>query len=795
MKKPTQVFKLKTLALACAMTVPAAYAPQLFAAEGFENLIEEVIVTSRKREESIQDVPITVSVFGQEALERAGVVALTDLGRMVPNMQIHSGGPGSGSGIKLRGIGTSTISAAFDPAVALNIDGVVLASHRLIVAGQMDMRQIEVLKGPQSLYFGKSATSGVISILSNDPGEEFEMMLRGEYAAEHEGKRTEAMISGPITDTLGARLAIALGETDKIRENLNPDVTNKNRGDERTDARLTLVWDPVDNFSAKLKTSYSSYEDDGPNTAYNLNCPEGQQQQTFLPEFGIVLPAGHYDCQLNEKIGAPDVWPTIMPDPSYKTFSSWNNGVPYSEQESLLSSLQLDWDINDQLSLTSITAHLDLENNSVGGYDYALGLGGSQAFNSYKSISQELRLESTFDSALNFSAGLYYADIDQVFTSGQNAVNLGFVGFSDPITGNNYSWDKEHYLNTKSGSAFAALYWDISEDLELTVGARYTDDKKVGEIRFPYMHFGLSGGDGSGGFLPSGTVITDGLQFQDSSVNPEAALNWHISDEISMYLAYKTGYKAGGIDNSALPSGTLALGDVSGLKYESENSEGFELGFKSTLMDGTLRANASIYQYVYENLQNQQFNPAEVQFVTFNAGEITTKGIEADVYWMTPVEGLTMHAAIALTDAQYTASTIIVTGNDVNGEDVNGSADLAGNIGASYQGSITNDLMWAVSGDARYNGGFKLGGSLKQDSYLLYDASVSVFTEDNKYELSLVGRNLSNEFYAHTMAGRPFSCQTGATPGTCAPVNTVGLDSLAHTNQGREYTLRFTYRY
>ena len=184
--------------------------------------LEEVVVTARRREETLQDIPVTVTAIGEQQIEQSIIQDLRDVGRLVPNMQIYSAGSGSGSGIYLRGVGSSSISAAFDPAVALNVDGVVLSATRLIYAGQMDMRQIEVLKGPQSLYYGKSASAGVISILTNDPGDEFELMLRGAILPEHDGSRYEAVISGPLGDSFGARLALSGYDYDEFRKNIFP---------------------------------------------------------------------------------------------------------------------------------------------------------------------------------------------------------------------------------------------------------------------------------------------------------------------------------------------------------------------------------------------------------------------------------------------------------------------------------------------------------------------------------------------------------------------------------------------
>ena len=150
MHKSALPHSLNALYVACSLALPAALAPSLAGAQA----LEEVIVTARRREETLQDIPVTVTAIGEQQIQQGMVMDLRDVGRLVPNMQVYSAGSGSGSGIYLRGIGSSTISAAFDPAVALNLDGVPLAASRMIVAGQMDTRQIEVLKGPQSLYFG-----------------------------------------------------------------------------------------------------------------------------------------------------------------------------------------------------------------------------------------------------------------------------------------------------------------------------------------------------------------------------------------------------------------------------------------------------------------------------------------------------------------------------------------------------------------------------------------------------------------------------------------------------------------
>ncbi len=803
-----RIFSLgvNAVSIAFAMATPALITPVSAGAQS----LEEVVVTARRREETLQDIPVTVTAIGAQQIEQSIIQDLRDVGRLVPNMQIYSAGSGSGSGIYLRGVGSSSISAAFDPAVALNVDGVVLSASRLIYAGQMDMRQIEVLKGPQSLYFGKSASAGVISILTNDPGDEFELMLRGAILPEHDGSRYEAVISGPLSDSFGARLALSGYNYDEFRRNIFPkdgvtipgvgtfSASNPYRERESRDVRLTVAGAISENLFAKAKLYKGEYEDGGPSSA-NVVCPEGVMQQTSTI---FVWPSAFQDCEINETLAIPDVNAKFLPSSDYYTYDWWNNGVPYSDQETTMMSLQLDWAITDDLDLTSITASMKLESDTMDIYDYAWGNGASHAFNGYEMFSQEFRLDTSFDGSVNFSGGLYYADIEQEFITGQNAVNAGLI-FPDPITGNSYDWDKNHYTDTKSWSVFGAIFWDLTDDLTLTAGARYSEDERDGYIDIAYMHAFLSG---VFGFLPTGSVVGDGangtdrLEFDDSEITPEISLNWSLNDNVGLFLAYKTGYKSGGFDNSALPSATLGSGDVGPLLYESETGEGFEGGIKSVLMDNALRFNATAFYYVYEDLQVQLFNAVAIQFDTFNAGELTTQGAEADFAWATGIDGLTVYGAIALTDAEYSKTFINNEGDDLNGRTPARTADVAGNIGFNFETSITNNWNLGLTAAAQFSDAYGLQdviGSQEQDSFWLYDASLRFFSADSRYEVALIGRNLGDEVVGYSQQSRPFACGSSGTPGVCVspPLSNAGLDQVTTTGIGRQYAIQLTYRY
>jgi len=792
-------------ALAVALLVTTTIQPVPALAQ--ERTIEEIIVTARQREETLQDVPVTVAVFTEEDLQRYGITTLTEASKLVPNFRIFHGGSGNGSNLYLRGVGSSSISAAFDQSVAVNVDGVVVNIGRFIHNSYMDMAQLEVLKGPQSLYFGKSATAGVVSVTTKDPTDEFEFEVMGGYENEYDQTYTELIISGPLTDTLSARLAAGYTESEELYENLWPDVAHHWRGEDATNIRLTLLWEPADFFRARLKYSYSDYNNDGANGVTEEICPEGSVQPTAIPaaSFALGTFAGIDDCKLNGNTSINDLLPGLRTGLPH----GGDDGVPYLEQETDFAVFQIDYDISDTLALTSVTGYVDLEHWELDIYDYNAGAFGGEHNNKYTSLSQEFRLNSDFDSALNFAAGFYYQDIDQEFNAYQFAFNLGLIFGPDPVTGNEYDYNKNHSLNTKVWSTYIAGFWDITDTIELTAGVRYTDEQKDGRITLPYIHAGaLAFGFGctnpaDGCTIPLAPVIP-GLEFEDDNTSPEIAITWYVVPDISVFASYKEGFKSGGIDNSALPTATLAqpTAELSEfLQYQSETAEGYEIGTKADLLDGSMRLNATAFYYIYDDLQVQLFNANIIQFETFNASELTTQGVEFDVSWLPDIEGLTIRSAWAWTDAEYTDEFINATGQDLDGETPVLSSDFAGNIGFTYDRGLTGIWRWSLSVDARYDSGYNISSTLdpyEQDSFWLTDANLTLYSEDGRYELSLIGKNLGDETVAFLAGARPGSCGqfNGANPppSVCTFTTANNQDQVTGTSLGQQFLLRARFR-
>ena len=742
-----------------------------------KRVIEEVIVTARQKNETLQDVPVTISAFTEGDLDKYNVTNLIEASTLVPNLLIFEGGSGNGSNLYLRGVGSSSISAAFDQSIALNLDGVVVNIGRFIFNSYIDMKQIEILKGPQSLYFGKSATAGVITVQTNDPGDHFEFSGQGGYEGQHHTTTAEFLVSGPITDTIGARLVMGTRNSDQLYRNKHPLATLHWRGEESQDVRLTLQWKPIESFSARLKSTFSRFNSDGSNASTENICPDGHVQPTVALG-GSIVRNNIDDCRKNDNSFIADLDPKL-----WARLPHNHNGVPYLEQQSHLNGLTMNYAINDSLALTSITSQVDFNHQELDVYDYSSGIFGGLHKNTYKSYSEELRLASSFKSSVNFAIGLYGQKVEQEFHAWQYAANLGLIA-PDPVTGNTYDYNKNHFLDTKVGSGFGAIYWDITDRLQLTAGARYTKEKKDGKIELPYVHRFLT----AGGFLASGAKIS-GLKFEDSNVSPEAALNWNVTDSTSLFVAVKKGFKSGGVDNSALPTNSLSPKNPlfpGFLIYQSEEAKGGEVGVKSKLLDDSLRVNATVFHYIYSNLQTQQFDSAAIQFKTFNASELTTEGAETDVLWDTPVEGLSVHGALAYTDATYTKKFINIANNDLKGDDLALNAKWTGNLGLTYEMAVPRLTGWKLSAsfDGRYSGHYKLSNTIDsdvQDNFWLTSGALRLFSADGRYEVSLIGKNIGDNIYGQSEGSRP-----GARPFTKGG----RLDQVVTTATGREITVQ-----
>lgn len=761
-----------------------------------------IVVQARRQNETLQEVPVTVTAIGGDTLQKYNIDQVADITSRVPTLNVQSGGSGSGGQISLRGVGSSNISAAFDSAVAFEYDGVVVSTMRMVQAGFFDVEQIDVLRGPQSLFFGKSATAGVLSLRSANPTSTWEVGMRGSYEFEEKGYLLSGYISGPISDTLGVRLAAQFNDIDEYQL-LQPGTpaVNQERGLTDLIVRGTLEWNPSDRFRANAKLQYTKNKNDGAIGTAEINCgANGVADSVYLLQGGLQIPAG-YDCNVGDQryFLTDAAGPLSGPVPGDSP-ADGRNGVPFGKTEIWFGRLQFDLDLSDTLALTSVTGLLNMDAIDYDPYSYGGrfpdgqggflpgGAGASDPINKLEQYTQELRLASDFDGAFNFMLGAFYEDRTFIFDTSQQAVNISFVA-PDPVTGFTYDWDKTHTTKTEALSFFGSVMIDLTDKLELSGGVRWTDESKVQTIAVPYVHLFLQGP----GFVPPG-FFSGPIPFKDDNFSPEATLRYQATDDINVFASFKTGFKSGGVDNSALPSNSLSTaatsGDFSSLIFQSEEAIGGEVGIKSQWADRTFTFNATAYQYVFKDLQVQNFNASTIQFVTSNAGELTTKGVDIESSWRTPVDGLRLTANLSYLDAKYT-DTFLQPGGaggtiDLDGRRGSQAPKWAGNIAADWTIPLSDSLELFLSGNAAYNDGYITDEATLNDyvqpSFWLLDANVSIGHPDGDWKLALVAQNLTDEIFTITTGGRPF-----LPPG--------GDDFVMTQNRGRQVFAEISFRF
>ena len=745
-------------------------------AEAADDDVPVIIVQARRQNETLQEVPVTVTAIGGDTLQRYNIDNVADVTSRVPTLNVQVGGSGSGGQLSLRGVGSSNISAAFDSAVAFDFDGVVVSSMRLVQSGFFDVEQIDVLRGPQSLFFGKSATAGVLSLRSANPTSTWQVGGTGSYEFEEKGYLVNGYISGPITDTLGVRLAAQYNKIDEFQKlQANTPAVNQTRGLEEFIGRVTLEWNPLDTFKANLKVQYTRNQNDGAIGTAEINCgANGVADSVFLLSGLVQIPAG-YDCNTtDQRYFLPDAAPQLAPGVPTPSRAAGRNGVPFGDSKAWFGRLQMELDLNDHLNLTSVTGLVNIKAVDFDCYSYGGrfpgpnntfipgGAGCSDPINNLEQYTQDLRLRSDFDGPINFMLGAFYEDRTITFDTAQQGVNISFLG-ADPVTGFTYDWDKTHLTKTEALSFFGSLTWDLTEQLQLSGGLRYTDEKKVQTISVPYVHLFLQGP----AFVRPG-FFSGPINFSDDNFSPEVTLRYEATDDLNFFASFKTGYKSGGIDNSALPSNSLSQaalsGDFSSLIFKSEKAKGGEIGMKSQWAGRSFTLNATAFYYVFDDLQVQNFNASTIQFVTSNAGQLTTKGVDLETSWRTPVDGLKFSANLSYLQAEYTAEFLQPGGQggpiDLDGRRASQSPRWSGNFAADYDIPVSDSLEVTFSGNAAYNSGYITDEATLNDyvqpSFWLVDANVSVGHPDGKWKLSLVAQNLFDKIYTITTGGRPF---------------------------------------
>ncbi len=773
--------------------------------------IQEIVVTARKRDETSISVPVVVTAVGGVELQRRAISNLDGIARLVPQLMIAShGGAVQGGVVSMRAISGPADNPFGDTAVSFNVDGVAIGKSSVRRMADFDLDQIEVLKGPQALFFGKNSPAGIMTLRTADPTENLQGKVSAGYETVAREWRTEAFVAGPLSDTVGFRVAGIYSDMKGYLKNVTPANTylaqwSPKRAPKQKSwgLRGTLTFKPSEAFDARLKLTYGKTDNDGSPTATNevISCPYGHRQT------GSGGPCKAGKRQIVTGVGG--VSHDAVPD-------AFPSGFGFQKQSQMLGSLEMNYHLSDALTMTSVTGLYKTKLNQAGQYesDWAVAL-PSNNFLKQRELSQELRISSDYDGPLNFTGGLYYANT----TASGGSVTLLYA--SDPLGAasfglpllyvipiNNYDLKQKG----KAYSAYLQMSYKPVDQVEISVGGRYSKEKK----RLAYARtrldsqFPLTDADDQ---IKTGVISPNHKSWNDFS--PEVSISYRPTSKLTVFGSYKHGFLSGGFNSSAVDYSQSP--DIS---YDQESVKGFEAGVKALLLDDKLRVNLAAYTYQVKGLQITNYVNATATIR--NAGDAKIKGAEFDFNYKTPLDGLSLNGAIAYNDAKY--GKLGVGGPCYNGQTIamgcavgqydNGAIDTTkpGNAiqildGTRLPRAPKLNLSAGFNFDTEVGGNFKLGlsGNLthsssyltdaassphgKQKGYTLLDGSIRLSDADEHYIFEVIGRNLTDKYYFVQSNDMPF---TGSPAG--GVTGTLG-DRYANVSRGREVMFRVTYRF
>ncbi len=608
MAKRVQLAFLMALPLALMTTVDAGAEET----NGTEvAMLEEIVVTARKREESLQETPISITAFSAASLEAANMVDLRDIGKYTPGMSFTSYGMGSSEAgaIFLRGIGQSDHMVTTDPGVGLYIDGVYVGRNQGAALDLLDLERVEVLRGPQGTLYGKNTIGGAVNVISRKP-----TGTPGGHVSLTVGQ--DGRFNGAITGEtpLGDQSALSFGFLSKNRDGVGEQVfTGAEAGDE-------------DSLSGRAQFSWQ-----GQAIEFSLAADATRARQAAMPHsfYAHADWLGVGTCYQRAADGFALCGAGTDTDP----FDSYSLDNLDTEQDLFGLSATLEWDVSENLVLKSISAYRDMEYLGSLEFDgapqrvvYYRETGASDQF------SQELQLTGTTDASLTWIAGLYY------FTEeGHNdQQDYEFGGRTNRVS----------QVETSSYAAFGQATMDISPRLSVTGGLRYTEESKD-------YHVLRSNLDASGAMTlddagqPSYAIPPTAIDETWNAVSGTLNVNYALAEGVMVYGTYSRGFRSGGF--AARPAAPASVG-----AYDPEYVDMFEIGLKALVLEDRLRFNAAVYRNDYEDYQ-AQVNRVGNSFDTrvLNAAAAEIDGVELELTALiSPI--FRIDATYAYTDAEIT---------------------------------------------------------------------------------------------------------------------------------------------
>ena len=748
------------------------------------NILEEIVVTAQKREQNLQDVPIAITSFSGAQMNAMGIQDSFDIATFTPGVHISGNLAGQNTQFSIRGVTQNDFNDIVEAPNAVYLDEGYIAVAQGQTFAVFDIDRVEILKGPQGTLFGRNATGGLVSYISNKPDFEnvggYVDVTAGTFDVPNDANRytVEAALTGPLSETVAARLAIRYNKQDPYLKNIYPEgaifngppdgKVGQDLGDDDSIAgRLSLSFRPTDALEIQVSANYAEskvatgpYQSkstigivEGGELVNVINTPANESRLTIAGDGdgganaidGSVLQPGAGIGLGGRLVPGGDFFGYKDADGADFTFSGDFAFEDQGDTESSGFSTRVYGDLGGGIQFTSVTDFKTFEKLLFIDVDAApVNQLANYAAVDASTFSQELRLNGESD-RMRWVAGLYYLTIDNQSENGLKAPanSIINVGLGVPLD-IGVSAD----LQTDSYSVFGQIEYDITETVSLTGGLRVIQEEKKFDVG---LGFFLSQGNmtvNQGDFLPNPAGAGSPFFYKDDSSDTlwagKLQLDYRPSDDLLLYAGVNRGVKAGSY-NAPLLGSYLGSGGDSALPYDEEVLISYEGGFKSTLGDGSTRLNGSLFYYDYSDYQAFMF--VGVGGVVINA-DAETWGVELELQ-TSPMDGLDLMFNVAYFDAKV-LDVPLRSGSPLPPRDVKPTyaPELQATAMVRYSWSALGGQL-AVQGDASYSDEFYYNlrnfDADKFGSYTMVNAMISWESSDMHWLATLAARNLTDE--------------------------------------------------
>lgn len=728
---------------------------------------DEIVVTARKREESLQDVPMSVQVFGGEALAQAGIKDFSEVAYRVPGLKL-SAERAVDTELFIRGIGSDIQGAGADAAVGIFLDGMYMPRGTGSLLDLYDLERVEVLKGPQALRFGKSVVGGLINYVTKKPGDVFEGRFEATYG-NYNKLDVAASVRGPVSDTV----SLGLTASSRMHDGYAKNIGGGDEEDQNAQSvRGQLRWRPSATVDINLAADYTRRRDGA--RWVDILVPGDSKEVTWLGYDDDLPPNPKLPGWVLPKRNAPFV--SGKPRSGKHNFTGYQNADMYGVSGSI------DWEASDSISIASQTGYRDsklraredgsgmifnfpLDPDTLApdvtsairaGLDAYLATVPDSYFDSRKGedvrqFSQELRVRFDNGGPLRVEGGVYYehenirrsedvyflfADYDAIPAFAYSMAYGGEIEPEDmPKPGANHTVTTSRNDNI---GIFGELSYSLTDQLTVEAGLRYAYDRK----KYSNQRSGVSYSQ-----VPVNFTAED--QHSWDAWLPSVTLRYEPSRDLTLYARYSKGYKPGGWTGEDAESKKEAL-----VSFNPETADSFEAGAKMALADRRLFLNAAVYYTLYDDLQTNQFLKLKdvgtpSNYVVNAVNGTRAYGLELD-FMARLTDTLSLSGNYAYSKCNFTGELIIDKyGTDLDGNTCRRTPKHAFGIAANLDQPVSEGIHFLLGGDFQYTGANFFDNPntpiLKFASETLLNARIGLRDSDDKWELTAWAKNLTNE--------------------------------------------------